>query len=120
MNEFETRHTRHIKAIKNGDLILAAEILKSIYELSTDLDRDEFWTRENIKNPDARYSLCMDAFATGDLIELYAGKKQADLLALKSGSVQHCRDYSVSKEDLSGLKSPSDLYIDFLPSRSVP
>lgn len=71
LEEFKTLHKNHIKALSDGNLIYAHELLLNIYNLSYKLESDEFWTRHDIETPAVLYNLRNDAFTKGNLICAY-------------------------------------------------
>ena len=71
LDEFNRLHKLHIEALKNGNIVLAHEILVDIHKLSFELAGDEFWTRHEIETPNVAYSLCLDAFQRGELVYGY-------------------------------------------------
>lgn len=78
LKEFRTLHENHVKALSNGNLIHAHEILRQIHDLSTDIESDEFWTRHRIETPHLLYSLSSDAFTKGILICTYLTGEMKD------------------------------------------
>ena len=70
-SRFLELHLRHINALRNHDLVLAHEILRTIHELSGDLESEEFWSRHNAETPEVLYSLRPDAFENGLIVTHY-------------------------------------------------
>ena len=71
LSKFEELHLQHISALENGNLVLAHEVLKSIYDLSGELEKDEFWKKHKAERPNIRYSLSPGIFQKGRLICSY-------------------------------------------------
>lgn len=101
LEAFSDLHEQHVNAIKAGQLVLAAEILRRIHVLSRDLDRSEFWARHQAETPDVAYSLCADAFAIGDMLPLYTGELAAEAIAKQSGILPDCGRYELTLEQIA-------------------
>jgi hypothetical protein len=71
LSKFGELHLQHISALENDNLVLAHEVLKSIYDLSGELEKDEFWERHDAETPDLLYSLSPGMFQKGRLICRY-------------------------------------------------
>tara|TARA_B110000908_G_C10086065_1_gene371790 strand:+ start:52 stop:735 length:684 start_codon:yes stop_codon:yes gene_type:complete len=71
LSKFGELHLQHISALENDNLVLAHEVLKSIYDLSGELEKDEFWERHDTETPDLLYSLSPGMFQKGRLICRY-------------------------------------------------
>jgi hypothetical protein len=63
---FDDLHNRHVKALKQGQFILAHEILGEIHTVSFELSSEDFWTDNH-----GLYSLRDDAFQRGVMICAY-------------------------------------------------
>ena len=68
LEEFEFLHHKHITALREGNLILAHEILKEIYSLSEKLETEEFNTVSYIYCFGCRYSIIDEYFLYPDLL----------------------------------------------------
>lgn len=68
LSKFTKLHLQHISALEKNNLVLAHEILTSIYQLSGGLETDEFWGRHDAETPELIYSLSADMFQNGLLI----------------------------------------------------
>lgn len=68
LDEFNRLHALHVSAIRRNDLILAHEILRKIYNLSSEIENSEFWEDHRINRPGTFYQLLSDAFSRGELI----------------------------------------------------
>lgn len=115
LKSFDSLHAQHIAAIQSGHLVLAAEILRRIHTMSRDLDSAEFWITHQIESPNVDYSLCLDAFARGDLIELYVGRRLTEALVLESGMPVECQDFEVSRDDIDWHAVPRVFYDELRP-----
>jgi hypothetical protein len=71
LSKFGELHLQHISALENDNLVVAHEVLKSIYDLSGELEKDEFWERHDAETPDLLYSLSPGMFQKGRLICRY-------------------------------------------------
>ena len=75
IKDFKKLHQRHITSLRNGNIIEAHEVLSEIHKISSDLERNEFWTSHRIERPGVKYSLRPDAFQRGIMIcEYIAGE----------------------------------------------
>jgi hypothetical protein len=66
--DFNELHDEHITYLKNGQFVVAHEVLNRIHALSAGLERGEFWASERDKPGISLYSL---NFAPGLLIQTY-------------------------------------------------
>jgi hypothetical protein len=96
IDQFKSLHNQHIEALRKGNIIHAHEVLIQIYELSYELESDEFWTRHHIESPDVRYSLRPDAFQRGIVICGYM-----------TGDMQSYSPRFPSRQYLGPMKNPS-------------
>ena len=68
ISTFKNLHDRHIESLRNGNVILAHELLGQIHKISADLESDEFWRSHRAERPGWAYSLRPDAFQRGRMI----------------------------------------------------
>ncbi len=102
LSKFEELHLKHISALENGNLVLAHEVLKSIYDLSGELEKDEFWERHDAETPDLLYSLSPGMFQKGRLISSYLVGE------MSSKSESYPRE--ISLQSPQSLKNINELY----------
>jgi hypothetical protein len=84
LQRFDTLHERHIKNLRDGDIIRAHETLLEIHSLSFELQKDEFWTRHRHETPDLLYRLPGDIFQRGPLMEWYVGTAALEALVVQA------------------------------------
>jgi hypothetical protein len=79
LSKFTKLHLQHISALEKNNLVLAHDILTSIYQLSSGLETDEFWRRHDAETPELIYSLSADMFQNGLLIcEYLVGERSSN------------------------------------------
>lgn len=84
IEDFERLHQAHIAALRRNNLVEAHEYLTQIHEVSRKLERSEFWARHEAEAPDIRYSLSLEAFQRGKLIQWYAGQSAMEALVTEA------------------------------------
>jgi hypothetical protein len=67
-------HERHVNALARGNLVRAHETLREIYDLSSDLEGEEFWEKGRANRPGRLYSIDPAAFCRGPMMMMYVGQ----------------------------------------------
>ena len=111
LSKFTKLHLQHIAALEKSNLVLAHEILTSIYELSNGLETDDFWKRHDCETPDLIYSLSPEMFQKGVLIcEYVAGD-------MSSNSVLYPR--AIRLRSSKNLKTINEIYKQILKTHNL-
>jgi HEAT repeat protein len=83
LEKFNALHGKHIKALRDGNAILAHEILGAIHQISYELSRNEFWENEKRSFHRMVYCFSSNAFQDGPLVRIYTGNCQRHRLHSK-------------------------------------
>ena len=72
LDEFNELHAEHLTYLRNGQFVVAREVVNRKHHLSFRLQRDEFWASRRDEPFAMLYSVDTDAWARGPLIQRYA------------------------------------------------
>ena len=105
IEEFEKLHQAHIAALRRNNLVEAHEYLTQIHAVSRKLESGEFWARHAAETLDRQYSLSVEAFQRGEMIEWYAGRPAMEELVVEAMGRRWSEDATDSK-----IVDPKSIY----------